>query len=280
MTNAEVILETVKWIESRLRGEISVPMAAAKAGYSLHHFIRLFGGVVGIPPGEYIARRKLSEAARVIAGGGFRVTDVAFEYGFNDLETFTRAFRRQMGATPTAVRRGAPFPYLGPVREGLSARGRSPLDPPATEAAETFSLVGWSLRVSEETDAVGRLWTRFLARARSIPGISDPPRFNQLAWWSEDAEESIEIMTGVRVDSLAEVPIDLVGKTVPACSCLVFTHRGSMARVGESYRAIYQDWLPRLDLRPALPFNFERYPGGATDPYSDGYVMEICVPLK
>jgi AraC family transcriptional regulator len=279
MTNAEVILQTVKWVESRLHEDIPVPTAAGKAGYSLHHFIRLFSGVIGVTPGEYIARRKLSEAARELASGGRRVTDVAFDYGFKDLETFTRAFRRQMGATPTAVRRGAPFPYQPPVSSVPSTGGRGTLEEPVTEPLSAFCLVGWSIRVSGQTDAVGKLWARFMERAPSIPGVSIPPRFHQLAWWSEDAEDSIEIMTGVKVHSLVDVPIAMIGKTVPACTCLVFTHRGSMARVGESYRAIYQDWLPCTDKRPSLPFNFERYPAGGIDPYSEAYVMEICVPV-
>ncbi len=280
MTNAEVILQTVRWLEGRLRDQIPVPAAAAKAGYSLYHFIRLFGGVVGLPPGEDIARRKLSEAARELAAGRRRVTDVAFDYGFKDLETFTRAFRRQMGATPSAVRGGAPFPYFPPAAAGLAGGRPGALPQPAAESMESFCLVGWSIRVFEATDAVGKLWQRFMERAPSIPGVSTPPLFNQLAWWTEDSEESIEIMAGVRVDSLSRVPIDMIGKVVPACGCLVFTHKGSMARVGETYQAIYRDWLPCSEKRPTLPFNFERYPPGSADSYSDSYVMEICVPVR
>ena len=114
----EIVEEVARMIEGRWAEDLSVPTLAAKAGYSLHHFGRLFAGVVGLPPKEYVLRRRLSEAARDLSRDKRRVTDVAFDYGFNDLETFTRAFRRVLGVTPSAVRRGAAFPYFaGAVAE-------------------------------------------------------------------------------------------------------------------------------------------------------------------
>jgi predicted transcriptional regulator YdeE len=74
--------------------------------------------------------------------------------------------------------------------------------------------------------------------------------------------------------------MDCIGKTVPACSCLVFTHNGSMTGIGESYRDIYMKWLPQSDRRPTLPFNFERYFDGQSDPYSEECSMQICVPVQ
>ena len=91
VTNAEIVLAVVDWIEERLSEELPVPALAKRAGYSLHHFVRLFHGVVGQPPRDYVLRRRLSEAARELARGKRGVTEVAFDYAFNDLETFTRA---------------------------------------------------------------------------------------------------------------------------------------------------------------------------------------------
>jgi predicted transcriptional regulator YdeE len=153
-------------------------------------------------------------------------------------------------------------------------------EPPVLERVEPFFLAGWSIRVSEQTDAVGRLWARFAARAPSVPRLLSPPRFRQLASWTEESEDGIDIMVAVEVTDLSQLPIDLVGKSVPGCACLVFTHHGSMANVGESYRSIYQVWLARSDRRPTMPFNFERYFEDAPDPFSDSYSMQICVPVQ
>jgi len=128
-TNGDIVREVARRIEGRWAEDLSVPTLAAKAGYSLHHFSRLFAGVLGVTPKEYVLRRRVSEAARELAGGKRRVTDIAFDYGFNDLETFSRAFRRTLGATPSAVRRGAVFPYFPGVASDArsSANGPSPV---------------------------------------------------------------------------------------------------------------------------------------------------------
>ncbi|MFA6508442.1 MAG: AraC family transcriptional regulator [Treponemataceae bacterium] len=74
-TNGEIVTEVARRIEGRWAEDLSVSALAAKAGYSLHHFSRIFAGVVGFPPKEYVLRRRVSEAARELTGGKRRVTD-------------------------------------------------------------------------------------------------------------------------------------------------------------------------------------------------------------
>ena len=278
MTNAEIILETAKWIEDRLGEDLPVPAVAARSGYSLHHFVRLFVGVAGIAPKEYILRRKLSEAGLALAGRRCRVTDAAFEYGFRDLETFSRAFSREFGVAPSAVRRGATFSYLAPLALTLS-RAPTIACAPVIEHFPAALLAGRSIRVTEAGDSVGKLWAAFMPRAASVPRRREPPVFRQLATWDDAAEDSLDILVGLEMETVDELPLDLVGKAVPACDCLVFGHRGSASRIAESYEAIYANLLPALDRRPALAFNFERYLPDAGDPWSEAYRFDICVPL-
>lgn len=278
MDNAEVILETTRWIEERLRNPLTVPAVAARAGYSLHHFTRLFAAVIGMPPKEYILRRKLSEAARELAARGGRVTDTAFEWGFGDLDSFARAFRRELGAAPSAVRRGAAFPYLEPAAK---RRPGPPVDAePVLERFPPVLLAGRQVRITGPGDEVGRLWEDFPRRAASIPRRVRPPRFRQLATWTEDAEDWVDILVAAEMETLDALPLDLIGRAIPGCECLTFLHRGSAARVGESYQAIYGTLLPSLDRKPSLPFNFEWYFEDAGDPYAQDYRFKICVPVS
>jgi AraC family transcriptional regulator len=278
MTNAEIILETAKWIEERLGDELPVPAVAAKSGYSLHHFTRLFVGVAGIAPKEYILRRKLSEAGLALAGRRCRVTDAAFEFGFRDLETFSRAFSREFGVSPSSVRAGASFPYLAPLAMTL-CQAPTIVRAPVIERFPAVLLAGRSIRVIEAGDSVGKLWAAFMPRSASIPRRRVPPAFRQLATWDDADEDSLDILVGVEMETLDELPLDLVGKAVPACDCLVFEHRGAASRIAESYGTIYADLLPAMDRRPTLAFNFERYLPDAGDPWSDVYRFDICVPL-
>ena len=77
------------------------------AGMSLSRFAETFLAEVGEPPGGYLRRWRLTLARQDIAKGR-RVDAVARRYGFSSPEGLTRAFRKQFGETPIALRHGRP----------------------------------------------------------------------------------------------------------------------------------------------------------------------------
>jgi AraC family transcriptional regulator len=64
MTNKEIILKSVQFIEANLKEEINVLDMANSVYYSLYHFIRLFQSVTGYSPKTYLQQRRLSEALK------------------------------------------------------------------------------------------------------------------------------------------------------------------------------------------------------------------------
>ncbi|NMB86982.1 MAG: helix-turn-helix transcriptional regulator [Chloroflexi bacterium] len=94
------VQRALDFIEDHLTEEISIADAANAAGHSLFHFCRVFNRVVYSPPYDYLIRRRLSEAALCLRMAGHSVTHTAFEYRFQSVETFIRAFRRMFTVTP------------------------------------------------------------------------------------------------------------------------------------------------------------------------------------
>ncbi len=78
---------------------------AADAGVSPYHFVRTFAAALRVTPHQYLLRRRLARAARLLADGDAPVTEVALDAGFADLSNFVRTFGRATGATPGAFRR-------------------------------------------------------------------------------------------------------------------------------------------------------------------------------
>ena len=60
----------LSWIEEHLTEDWSWDEVAAQANCSLFHFLRMFEVVTGVTAGEYLRRRRLSEAARALAAAG------------------------------------------------------------------------------------------------------------------------------------------------------------------------------------------------------------------
>jgi AraC family transcriptional regulator len=95
------------WLDEHSHEAIDLASAAARAGLSEFHFLRVFARVLGVTPHQYLVRARLRRAVRLLAEGGRSVTDVAFDSGFADLSNFVRTFRRAAGAPPLAFRRAA-----------------------------------------------------------------------------------------------------------------------------------------------------------------------------
>ena len=95
-------------IEENLNRRITLYMLANAAGYSPWHAAKLFKAITGLSPFEYIRSLRLSRAAEKLREGDVKVVDVAFDFGFDSHEGFTRAFSKQFGVTPQRYTREKP----------------------------------------------------------------------------------------------------------------------------------------------------------------------------
>jgi AraC-like DNA-binding protein len=97
-------VETALWIDAHSHQQLDLEDAAAQADISPFHFLRLFSGVLGVTPHQYLVRSRLRHAARLLADDDRPVTDVAYDVGFGDLSNFVRTFHRAAGVSPRKFR--------------------------------------------------------------------------------------------------------------------------------------------------------------------------------
>jgi AraC-like DNA-binding protein len=97
-------VETALWIDAHSHRPIDLEGAAGQAGISPFHFLRLFSGVLGVTPHQYLVRSRLRHAARLLADDKKPITDVAYDVGFGDLSNFVRTFHRAAGVSPRRFR--------------------------------------------------------------------------------------------------------------------------------------------------------------------------------
>lgn len=94
------IMRAIKYIEENIKNEISLSNCARVSGYSNYHFIRVFKEATGLTPADYIRKRRLTEIIKHIRPD-IPISQIAFEYGFNSKENFTRAFIAEHHILPT-----------------------------------------------------------------------------------------------------------------------------------------------------------------------------------
>src|SRR5258707_5460194 len=100
-------VEAALWIGAHSHTQINLEDAAAQAGISPFHFLRLFSEVLGVTPHQYLVRSRLRHAARRLADDDSPVTDIAYDVGFADLSNFVRTFGLAAGASPLKFRQAS-----------------------------------------------------------------------------------------------------------------------------------------------------------------------------
>jgi AraC-like DNA-binding protein len=97
-------VESALWIDAHSHRQTDLDDAAAQAGISPFHFLRLFSSVLGVTPHQYLVRSRLRHAARLLADDDSSITDIAYDVGFGDLSNFVRTFHRAAGVSPRRFR--------------------------------------------------------------------------------------------------------------------------------------------------------------------------------
>jgi AraC family transcriptional regulator len=95
----------VEFIEEHLAEDVSLAALAGLVDLSLYHFARAFKQSFGAPPHRYHMARRMDHARGLLQQRARSVTEIGIQTGFRDTSSFTRAFRKFTGITPTEYRR-------------------------------------------------------------------------------------------------------------------------------------------------------------------------------
>lgn len=104
MDTVNCIQRAIDFIEDNILDDLKPEVIASQAFMSSFQFQRVFSIICGISLGDYIRNRRLSLAGIEIASSKAKIIDLAFKYGYESPESFTRAFTRFHGVSPMKVR--------------------------------------------------------------------------------------------------------------------------------------------------------------------------------
>ena len=100
----ESLLPLLVHIQASLDTDLSLSNLSRHAGISSSHFHRIFRSEIGETPADYVARLRLERAAFRLLIQEASVLQIALDCGYQNHETFARAFRRAFGTSPAAYR--------------------------------------------------------------------------------------------------------------------------------------------------------------------------------
>jgi AraC family transcriptional regulator len=241
-------------------------------------------------PGEYLRRRRLSEAARVLSSGGEeKVIDLALRYGYESPDAFSRAFRREFGCLPTDARRpGArlhSYPRLSfsVVLKGDKAMEYRIEEMPAIELAGIGARL--TAKSGENFQDVPAFWDRIMQDGRfaALCAKGDPGRMGVCGVCRDFDMTKGEFTYSIAVDAPADMsgmPAGSERFVVPASTWGKFTSRGPLRpNFQATIKRIFSEWMPAAPgWEHAGTAEVEYYPD--EDAESEDYWCEYWVPLK
>lgn len=98
------IAEAIEFIETNLTDKLDLATVAAAVHYSKYHFHRVFTQTVGLTVHEYIQRRQLTEAAKLLVFSKLPIIDIAAMAGYESQQAFTNIFTAMYKQSPNRYR--------------------------------------------------------------------------------------------------------------------------------------------------------------------------------
>jgi AraC-like DNA-binding protein len=93
-----------RYIEEHKAEKVSLPAVAAAVGASVFHFCKVFHKSTGLTFTDYLARVRVETARAQLLNPNRRISEIAYDVGFQSLTQFNRTFRRIYGQSPTEFR--------------------------------------------------------------------------------------------------------------------------------------------------------------------------------
>ena len=94
------VLDWMRYLDANLEEDISIDQLADRFYISKFHMMRLFRQETGSTIYTYLSQRRLLHARELI-NGGLRATEACYRSGFRSYSSFTRAYSKHFGSTPT-----------------------------------------------------------------------------------------------------------------------------------------------------------------------------------
>ncbi len=269
------------YIEQHLDEALSVEQLSQVAHFSKFHFHRQFSDYCGISVIRYLQLMRLKRASYRLAFGDDRITEIALDAGFENPESFSRAFKNTFGQTPSAFRKQ-------PKWQPWSERYQFPLrDRKKIMEVKISNFKQTKVAVLEHRGAPALVndSVKIFIAWRKNSGLS-PVQTSQsfgIVYDNPDTVEPEKFRFDICGSVTADVPANaqgIVNKIIPEGRCAVVRHLGSHDRLGENIYTLYRDWLPGSgeELRD-FPLFFH-YLNLIPDTPEHELVTDIYLPLK
>lgn len=286
-------MQSVHFIETHIKEDLTVKQIASDVGYSVFHFCRIFTINQGVPPGDFIRKKKLLSARFELLKSD-KIIDIAIDYGFDTASGFSKAFHKEFGYSPTTYKKRISSDSTNEIITNIGGLIMNPV----LIKKSAFKVAGYGIKtnVAENfTKDIAAYWDTYNGENLECKMYSqlNPPKHGEVGVCIPNGDDENAIyLFGVIVDNYQKVTADMMTVTVPEAEYAVFTtppvNTANTAQtydsdplsivVKETWKYIFNEWFPKSDYEfddTKVDFEFydERCHG------LENSVMDIYVPI-
>ncbi|ESQ90716.1 hypothetical protein ABAC460_07760 [Asticcacaulis sp. AC460] len=272
------LIRKILWyVERHLDQALSLSDIARHAGVGRFHATRLFAYATGWPLMAYVRARRLSTAAKALTTVPDILT-VAVASGYGSHEAFSRAFRAEFGLQPKALRQSGNLAQMT-LTEPLIVTEVQPLpvQTPRHVKASAMTFAGLNEHYNKDNlTGIPALWQRFHPYYGQIDGQKGGLAYGISHNFSD--LNAFDYLAAVEVEGDADLPKGFTRLKVAAHAYAVFEHRGHVSGITNTWRHIYEHWIPASGIRPIQAPCFERMDERFDGRTGNG-IIEIWIPV-
>tara|TARA_R110002096_G_scaffold42143_4_gene113649 strand:- start:74605 stop:75474 length:870 start_codon:yes stop_codon:yes gene_type:complete len=279
---AERIWRVIDYVNANLGKELRVEHLARIAGFSKFHFHRQFTSYAGVSVSRLVRLLRLKQASYQLAfDANAPIIDIAFEAGFENPESFSRAFKKAQGQTPSQFR-------AKPDWNDWAKQYQFPLPPRRnTMSVKIVKFLEEKVAVLEHIGAPETINTSVAKFIEWRKSNSLSPNASSNTYgvpYSDPAETKPEEfhfdICGTVKEDVPSNPQGVIHKFIPGGRCAVVRHHGSTDTISDTVLPLYSEWLPNSgeELRdfPVYFHYISRMPTVA----EHEQITDVYLPLK
>lgn len=274
------------FIDLHLYEDLSVEALADVAFFSKYHFHRQFSAYIGLSVFKYVQLLRLKRASyQLVFTQDQQIIEIAYDAMFENPESFSRAFKKAFGQTPSAFRKAPGWQpwhekYKFPIREGVLT-----MEDEINAEIVGFEEIKVAVLEHRKSPALINESVSKVISWRKETGLS-PVKTSRTFGVAYDDPKTTK-PEDFRFDLCAEVKdripgnnYGLLNAVIPAGKCVKIKHVGPYEQMSAKIYYLYSDWLPESgeELRdfPCFFHYITRFP----DVPESEAVTDIYLPLK
>ena len=236
------VRKVMLYIESHLDEQLELQKLAKIAAFSPFHFYRIFRSLVGESLSEYLRRLRLDRAALQLRAGQKNIITIALEAGYETHSSFSKAFKKHLGKTPSSYRHEGKEQNLLINLKTLNQGIKMDAEIIETENINVLFIRRTGNYCASAPDATKTLWSQLGnqgidIQAQQYYGIAhDDPDITK--------EEQVRYDACVAKAVGMKISGELSEQNIPGGKHVRFVHKGTLTKLSETYDYIYGHWLP------------------------------------